>query len=178
VVVGNYAAGSDPSPSGFYYSGGTCYTINGMTDPEAINGNTVVGANDNGSALDAAVYTLGNSNATYIGSFAGATQSIAYSVSTSGTVVGFSGNDAFVYSNGTLSDLNTLVQGGLGAFSDLSCAYGISPNGEYIVGDGTTSTGYTQAFLLTAVATPEPSTLLLAAGGLVGLLAYAWRKRK
>jgi hypothetical protein len=25
---------------------------------------------------------------------------------------------------------------------------------------------------------PEPSTLLLLAGGLVGLLAYAWRKRK
>ena len=27
-------------------------------------------------------------------------------------------------------------------------------------------------------AVPEPSTLLLAAAGLVGLLAYAWRKRK
>ena len=28
-----------------------------------------------------------------------------------------------------------------------------------------------------AAAVPEPSTLLLAAAGLVGLLAYAWRKR-
>ena len=27
-------------------------------------------------------------------------------------------------------------------------------------------------------AVPEPSTLLLAAAGLVGLLAYAWRKRR
>ena len=27
-------------------------------------------------------------------------------------------------------------------------------------------------------AVPEPSTLLLAAAGLAGLLAYAWRKRK
>ena len=27
-------------------------------------------------------------------------------------------------------------------------------------------------------AVPEPSTLLLAAAGLLGLLAYAWRKRK
>ena len=33
-------------------------------------------------------------------------------------------------------------------------------------------------FLLTPVVTPEPSTLLLAASGLIGLLAYAWRKRK
>ena len=32
------------------------------------------------------------------------------------------------------------------------------------------------AMIMTAV--PEPSTLLLAAAGLVGLLAYAWRKRK
>ena len=32
--------------------------------------------------------------------------------------------------------------------------------------------------IMTAVATPEPSTLLLAATGLLGLLAYAWRKRK
>ena len=29
-----------------------------------------------------------------------------------------------------------------------------------------------------AAAVPEPSTLLLAAAGLMGLLAYAWRKQK
>ncbi len=34
------------------------------------------------------------------------------------------------------------------------------------------------AMVMTAVATPEPSTLLLTATGLMGLLAYAWRKRK
>ena len=38
--------------------------------------------------------------------------------------------------------------------------------------------GDTQGFLLTAVATPEPSTLLLATAGVAGLLAYAWRKHK
>jgi hypothetical protein len=32
--------------------------------------------------------------------------------------------------------------------------------------------------LSVGTAVPEPSTLLLAAAGLVGLLAYAWRKRK
>jgi hypothetical protein len=30
----------------------------------------------------------------------------------------------------------------------------------------------------TPTATPEPSTLVLLASGLIGLLAYAWRKRK
>ena len=34
------------------------------------------------------------------------------------------------------------------------------------------------AMVLTAAPTPEPCTLLLAATGLAGLLAYAWRKRK
>ena len=32
--------------------------------------------------------------------------------------------------------------------------------------------------LSVAAAVPEPSTLLLAAAGLAGLLAYAWQKRK
>ena len=31
--------------------------------------------------------------------------------------------------------------------------------------------------LLQPVPVPEPSTLLLAASGLIGLLVYAWRKR-
>ena len=52
-------------------------------------------------------------------------------------------------------------------------------------GDGTTNgadltivlSNYNQHLSLGA-AVPEPSTLLLAAAGLVGLLAYAWRKRK
>ena len=52
-------------------------------------------------------------------------------------------------------------------------------------GDGTVNgadlntvlSNYNQSAGVTA-AVPEPSTLLLAAAGLVGLLAYAWRKRK
>ena len=34
------------------------------------------------------------------------------------------------------------------------------------------------AMILQQVTVPEPSTLLLAASGLIGLLAYAWRKQK
>ena len=37
---------------------------------------------------------------------------------------------------------------------------------------------YNQHVMSVSGAVPEPSTLLLAAAGLAGLLAYAWRKRK
>jgi hypothetical protein len=50
----------------------------------------------------------------------------------------------------------------------------VNDNGQ-IAGLGTVG-GVTHAFLLTP--TPEPSALLLAATGLMGLLAYAWRKQK
>ena len=48
-------------------------------------------------------------------------------------------------------------------------------NSGQIAGYGTYD-GVMNAFLLTP--TPEPSTLLLTGAGLMGLLAYAWRKRR
>jgi probable HAF family extracellular repeat protein len=181
VVVGNYAVGVNPIPTGFYYDG-TEHDISNMTYPEAIVGNEVVGANyvfTNGHTYtEAVIYTLGASGATNIGALPGDTNGIAYGLDTQGDVVGTDedANAAFVYSNGVMTNLNTLIPGGLGPFSELNVAMAISPNGEYIVGDGTiAATGYTHGFLLTA--TPEPSTLLLAASGLLGLLAYVWRKR-
>ena len=62
-------------------------------------------------------------------------------------------------------------------FSRLSMADDINRAGA-IVGLGVTNGGAVDAFLVTPITTPEPSTLLLAASGLFGLLAYAWRKRK
>ena len=61
----------------------------------------------------------------------------------------------------------------------LNNATAIDNNGD-IVGYGTDSSSNTyQAFeILNVAATPEPGTLTLLAAGLVGLLAYAWRKRK
>ena len=59
----------------------------------------------------------------------------------------------------------------------LSSACGINDAGQ-VTGYGLNSAGKERAFLLTPVPVPEPSALLLAASGLAGLLAYAWRKRK
>ena len=152
VAVGNYQIGINPIPVGFYSVNGTEHDIGSMAYPQAIAGNEVVGADyvfTSGQGWTyAAVYTLGASSATYIG--AAGQDSFAYGASSNGTVVGYSGNDAFVYTGGTMTDLNTLTIGP-NPFSDLNVAYGISPNGQYIVGDGTVaSTGYTYGFLLTA----------------------------
>ena len=83
--------------------------------------------------------------------------------------------------NGSIVPLQNYVPGlassDFGGTGRLSVADDID-SGGHIVGIGVTSGGADDAFLLTPVTTPEPSTLLLAASGLVGLLAYAWRKRK
>ncbi len=78
-----------------------------------------------------------------------------------------------------LQNLNTLFAPALAAWSaanggvtlTLNAATAIGNDGS-IAGIATDSLGHTkQAFLIVGV--PEPSTLLLAAMGLVGLLAYA-----
>jgi probable HAF family extracellular repeat protein len=153
VAVGDWQEGNAPPGIGFYYSGGTTHNINGGTSPEFIAGNDVVGNND--FTGDAFLYTLGATSATNIGTLGGDEGSTAYGVNSSGTTVGVSwsssGTDrAFVYSGGTMTDLNTLVMGA-NPFSNLQEAIGISGNGQYIVGNGiVASTGETEGFLLTA----------------------------
>ncbi len=115
----------------------------------------------------------------------------AQSINSTGTVVGSamladgSTEHAFIWTpdvaNGTTSsthmiDLNSLSYAGtLPSGYYFQQALGINDAGS-IVGlmyNGTT----TRAFALIAPV-PEPSTLLLAAAGLVALMAYAWRKQK
>jgi probable HAF family extracellular repeat protein len=133
------------------------------------------------------VYSLGTMPATMDGS------GHAIGINNNGTVVGYGEvttaiSHAFVWTpdtpngtTGTMVDLNSL--GLLPA--DLASAgwyfqyaNAINDSGSIVGSLYNNSTNAQRAFTLIAVPAPEPSTLLLVATGLLGLLAYAWRKRK
>jgi probable HAF family extracellular repeat protein len=82
------------------------------------------------------------------------------------------GGAAVLWRGGMIFDLNTLIDPGTGW--RLLSAEGINDAGQ-IVGYGTLN-GQTRAFVMTAV--PEPSTLVLASLGAVGLMAAARRSRR
>ena len=105
----------------------------------------------------------------------------ARGINDSNVIVGSDGtgaNRAWVDYNGTAAGmtlLSTLLAPGQGTgWTVLGWASAIDDNGDIAIRQGQHSGE--QACILTP--TPEPSTLLLAVGGLAGLLAYAWRKRK
>ena len=112
----------------------------------------------------------------------------AYGVNDSGVVVGTSltgtssssQNNAFIYNlggNGLVQDMNTVFASIIPAGWSLTVATAIDNNGD-IAGYASTPSGYKGFVISAPLPTPEPSTLLLFVTGLVGLLAYAWRKRK
>jgi probable HAF family extracellular repeat protein len=76
----------------------------------------------------------------------GGSSSYATAINDSGQVVGGTGGHAFLYDNGKMVDLNTLISSGSGWV--LESATAINDSGQ-IVGCGTNSRGKTDAFLLT-----------------------------
>jgi probable HAF family extracellular repeat protein len=117
-----------------------------------------------------------------LGYLAGGTEySVARDINNHDQIVGYVKDSAGVQhaalytglpgKGGAWVDLNTLIDPSLGW--TLTHALGINDSGQ-ITGYGTLG-GVNHSFILTI---PEPSTLALLAGGLVGLLCYAWRKRK
>jgi probable HAF family extracellular repeat protein len=108
--------------------------------------------------------------------------SLAYGINDSGSIVGYSWspNDdnptAFLYSNGSMVDLNSLLPAGSGW--QLLEAYGIDDSGD-IVGSGLFD-GQASSFLLSPDgginAVPEPGALPAIALGL-GMLLFSLRRR-
>ena len=102
-------------------------------------------------------------------------------INASGQVAGFEvvgGVDhAAIWQGGTITDLNTQYAGILPTGFVMNTALAIDDNGD-IAGYGTDGSSHTVQAYVILNPVPEPSVLLLAATGLVGLSAYAWRKRK
>lgn len=90
-------------------------------------------------------------------------------------------NTTLAQYNGTADDLTS------GAFVDKSVSYTVSNSAvvgsgiRVMLGLGTGSHGYQQAIDFDNVrlsTIPEPGTLALLTAGVIGLICYAWRKRK
>jgi len=173
AVVGDASVGS--GFHGFIWTAGT-----GMLPVGDLGGGNshATGVNNTGAVVGTATLASGYEHAflafgalmTDLGTLGGGS-SFAYSINDGGTVVGYSwlagraNPHAFVYSNGIMLDLNSLLANGSGW--ELTEAYGINDAGQ-IVGSGLFN-GRVSAFRLDpngsaiqgASAVPEPGTTAL-----------------
>jgi probable HAF family extracellular repeat protein len=103
----------------------------------------------------------------------GGKESFAYGINDSGTVVGYAlnaGGDqrGFVYSNGTMVDLNSVAFDIHGNhIPKITDAFGINNAGQIIANVG--NVVFPRGYLLTPVPIPEPSSLLLILFGISAL---------
>ena len=158
-VIGTCAPISGPTHA-FIYSGGI------MTDIGTLPGGSVsyaIGINDSGQVVgysDVNSYGLShaflyrNGNMIDIGTLSGYPSSAAYGINSYGQIVGssafFSDNRAFIYSDGKMTDLNSLIPSGTG-WELFSASY-INDLGQ-IVGTGNLSYLGNHTFLLTPAVT-------------------------
>ena len=179
-VVGCYFTNvTNTSIHAFSYSGGVISdlgTLGGLRSfAGAINDSgQIVGFADTASGIQDAMMYSGNGPMADLGTLAAPyhAYSEALGINNNGQVVGFAGansingngNHAFLYSGGSMSDLNNLIDSGSGW--TLEEATGINDSGQ-ICGFGIDPNGLTDAFLLTPITVPEPSSLVL------GLLVLA-----
>lgn len=181
-VVGDASVGS--GFHGFIWTAGT-----GMLAVGDLGGGNshATGINNSGAVVGTATLASGYEHAflaigasmTDLGTLGGGS-SFAYSINTSGTVVGYSwlasgqNPHAFVYANGSMLDLNSLLASGSGW--ELTEAYGINDAGQ-ITGSGLFN-GQVSAFRLDpnsstiqgVAAVPEAGTTMLVAIGLALLI--------
>ncbi len=178
------AVGTDISAGTGYLwtAAGGKTTLSGMSYANGIDSTgTYIAGCDSTADANCAVYNTSTHAVSIVdhGSAPDGNQE-AWAANSSGVVVGESSvDDAFVYIPGTgeLHLANAIASGGTTG-ADYVQGVSINNAGQILV-QGTVGTSTDEhTWIFTPVATPEPSTLLLAAAGLAGLLAYARQKRK
>ena len=180
-IAGGFDTFGDNSHA-FLYSSGTLTdlgTLPGRLQSEAAAINAsgqVAGYSYNNAGGDDHAFLYSGGQMIDLGVLDGATMSYAYGINASGEVVGYSpttsGDSAFIYSNGTMANLNSLIDPNSGW--KLGQAMAINDNG-WITGWGSQAVGQHHAFLLIPV--PEPSTIALLLASAACLLGYGWRRR-
>jgi probable HAF family extracellular repeat protein len=176
VIVGNYTLGERDVERAFIGSGGNYTTLD---VPGSVPGSTAAWAiNNAGQILVSSPLGYGlyqPNSGTYLGLNLQAlgTTFETFGINNADQIVGeyvdAKGIEhGFVLSDGVLTNLD--VPGSQGTY-----AKGINDLGD-IVGYFEDASGNFHAFLATPV--PEPSTLLLLAIGTLGVIGWAWRRRR
>jgi probable HAF family extracellular repeat protein len=196
IGTSSITTGSNAIQHGFIYDSNTS-TMTEIKTLNLFNGNTSAeGINSDGDVVGYSFIAAGQKHAylyslvnsvwvmTDLGTLEGAAgNSDAVAVNSSGWVVGTAstGNsssptDPFVWINGQMIDLNSLLPANSG-FSQLFTAVAINDAGQ-IIGKGKTTNGTTEAYILTlggVSPVPEPASIGSMAIGLMFLMA-GWRK--
>jgi probable HAF family extracellular repeat protein len=176
-ITGTYVQ-ADGHTRAFIYTGGVLQSLgtlggNNSSASAISNSGQAVGSADLGGGIshaflfDGAIHDLGSLGTGY---------SYAQGLNNLGQVVGSSDvsgtSHAFLAGPSPMSDLNLLINPASGWV--LNTANAINDLGQ-ITGTGTFD-GQSLAYLLTPV--PEPSSVILAALGLIGLAALGWRRKR
>jgi probable HAF family extracellular repeat protein len=186
---GQAAGGSSPTFNtgvAVLYAGGAVFSLGtlrpgGNSGADAINNSgEVVGSADviSGSGVYSHGFLYSNGLMTDLGSLDPFHTSFANAINNAGQIVGTSftsagAEHAFLSNGTTMTDLNSLIDPGSGW--DLETASGINDAGQ-IIGHGLDPVDRSGGFLLTPV--PEPGSMVLAALGFGGLIAWGWRPRR
>ncbi len=145
----------------------------GNFQPLSINSSGQIGGYFYGSTQSFQAGVWQTNSLLSLGKPDGASESEATALNDKGQVVGLSDEEGgWLWQNGQMITLNDIVPPGPQWF--FGPAWGISNNNQ-IVAVGELANGTVQALLVTV---PEPSSVILAALGLVGLAAWGWRRKR
>ncbi len=188
VIVGTSTTADTADTQGFVYRDGSMVSLGsldetGYSEARAINNNGQIVGNSltESGSYHTFLYDLEEGVMKDLGSIEG--DSFAYDINTEGQIVGGyrshlleGSGQAYLYSDGEMFDLTSLLSASDQEKWDLTAAYGINDSGQ-IVGWGDVG-DQSHAYMLTAVtAVPLPASISLMMPAL-GLLGFLGKRRK